>query len=163
MGWNNASSSYRQKKRRSLKFPSLTPGGKEDVLAQHVPPCTGWNHPLAMATWRKEESKHQYFYGHSYTCPTPKKYAFQGIGVAISNAVAIHIRDVKEGKLMEPSAEDCRELENYDHLLAADTDDDLITPHDTAAADSANGRNYNLSLSRFHYHILATRFCNPTP
>ena len=73
-----------------------------------------------MATWRKEESKYQYFYGHSYTYPTPKEFAFQGIGPAISNVVTIHIRDVKEEKLVEPSKEDQEELATYEHILATD-------------------------------------------
>ena len=86
--------------------------------------------PLATATWRKEKSKQQYFHGHSYTCPSLKEYEFQGIGLAISNPVAIHIRGVREGKLVEPSMEDHEELENYERLMATDTDEDLITPHE---------------------------------
>ena len=38
---------------------------------------------------------------------------------------------------MEPSTEDHEKLEDYDRLIAADTDEDLITPHDADAADSA--------------------------
>ena len=85
---------------------------------------------LATATWQKEKPKQQYLCGHSYTYPTPKEYAFQGIGLAISNPVAIHIRGVREGKLVEPSMGDHEELENYERLMATDTDEDLITPHE---------------------------------
>ena len=49
--------------------------------------------PLATATWKRTKPKKQLFFGHSYTCPTPYKYAKQQIGLAFSNAAAIHIRD----------------------------------------------------------------------
>ena len=82
--------------------------------------------PLATATWRKEKLKQQYFHGHSYMCPTPKEFSFQGIGLAISNAVAIHIRDAREVKLVEPSDADWGELETYECLMASDTDNKLV-------------------------------------
>ena len=92
--------------------------------------------PLATVTWQQEKSKQQYSDDHSYICPTPKEYDFQGIGLAISNAVAIHIQDVREGKLMEPSEEDREELETYEHLMAMDIYEDLVIPTNPAVADS---------------------------
>ena len=44
---------------------------------------------------------------------------------------------MEEGKLVEPSTEDCEELESYERLMATDTDENQITPHEIAAADSA--------------------------
>ena len=55
--------------------------------------------------------------------------------------MAIHIRYAKEGKLVEPSIEDCEEMESYEHLMATDTDEDLIIPHEVAAADSVLEKN----------------------
>ncbi|KAL7513762.1 hypothetical protein ACHAXN_013211 [Cyclotella atomus] len=39
------------------------------------------------------------FFGHSYTAPTLKEYALQQLGLVISNALAIHLRDAKRGAL----------------------------------------------------------------
>ena len=58
------------------------------------------------------------------------------MGLAFSNAIAVHIRDAKEGKLVEPSDADREELEMYELLMAADTDEDLLTP--TAPSTSTN-------------------------
>ena len=46
----------------------------------------------------------------------------------ILNAVTIHIRDVREGKLVEPIEKDHEELETYEHLMTTDTCDDLVVP-----------------------------------
>ena len=83
---------------------------------------------LATATWQKEEPKQQYFYGHSYTYPTPQEFAFQGIGLAISNAVDIQMQDAREGKLVGPSADDQDKLEACERLMASDMDEELLLP-----------------------------------
>ena len=44
---------------------------------------------------------------------------------------------MKEGKLVEPSTEDRAELESCERLMATDANENLITPHEIAAADSA--------------------------
>ena len=75
--------------------------------------------PLATSKWKRERFKHQPFYGHSYTSPTPKEYALQQLGIAISNATALHIRDVKDGKLVEPT-EDNNEYSDSDLVLHID-------------------------------------------
>ena len=59
--------------------------------------------PLATVAWKRNKSHKHNFYGHSYTCPTPLEYAQQQFGLAHSTAVALHIRDAKQGKLVEPS------------------------------------------------------------
>ena len=60
------------------------------------------------------DCKNHYVYGHCYTSPTPKERALQQLGLAISNATALHIRDVKDGKLVEST-------EANDEDLASDT------------------------------------------
>lgn len=67
------------------------------------PPCPGNIVQLAHARWKKEKPKQQHFFGHSYTCPTPREYALQQIGLAIVNATALHIRNVKQGILVPPT------------------------------------------------------------
>ena len=50
------------------------------------------------------------------------------MGLAFSNTIAVHIRDAKEGKLVEPSDTDREGLEMYELLMASDRDEDLIIP-----------------------------------
>ena len=64
-------------------------------------PCPAGIVHLADARWRATKSKQQYFYGHSWTCPTPREYAHQQLGLVISNALALHIRGAKMGTLIE--------------------------------------------------------------
>ena len=59
--------------------------------------------PLATSTWKAEKSKSQHFYGHSYTAPTPKEWLLGKLGLAISNSIAIHLRDAKHGTLVPPT------------------------------------------------------------
>ena len=58
------------------------------------------------------------------------------MGLAFSDAIAVHIRDAKEGKLVEPSDANQEELKIYELLMAADTDEDLLIP--TAPSTSTN-------------------------
>ena len=39
----------------------------------------------------KKKTETTFFSGHSYTIPTPKEFVFQGIGLAISNEVTVHM------------------------------------------------------------------------
>jgi hypothetical protein len=57
--------------------------------------------PLATSNRRREKPHTQYFYGHSYTAPTPHKFILQQLGLAISNAIALHICDAKQGSLYQ--------------------------------------------------------------
>ena len=60
--------------------------------------------PLASSTWKAEKPKSQLFYGHSYTAPTPKEWLLRKLGLVISNSIAIHIRDAKQGTLVPPTS-----------------------------------------------------------
>ena len=60
---------------------------------------------LATANWKKSKRPSSSpFYGHSYTAPTPKEWYLQEIGRVISDAIALHIRDVKLGHITSPSS-----------------------------------------------------------
>ena len=59
--------------------------------------------PLATFNWRCKEPHTQYFYGHSYTAPTPHKLILKWLGLTISNAIALHIRNAKQGFLSPPA------------------------------------------------------------
>ena len=64
---------------------------------------------------------------HSCICPTPKEYALLRLGLAISSAVALHICDVKEEALVEPSKGDNAELVDYEHILTTEYGDDILS------------------------------------
>jgi hypothetical protein len=59
--------------------------------------------PLATSNWRREKPHTQFFYGNSYTAPTPHEFILQQLGLTISNAIALHIRDAKQGSLSPPT------------------------------------------------------------
>jgi hypothetical protein len=58
--------------------------------------------PLATSNWRHEKLHTQYFYGHSYTALKPHEFILQKLGLTISNDVALHISDAKQGVLSPP-------------------------------------------------------------
>ena len=69
---------------------------------------------LATTQWRRTKPRHQHFYGHSYTAPTPKEWALQRLGLVIDNALCTHLRDAERGLLAAPADvhdEDFEELE----------------------------------------------------
>ena len=56
----------------------------------------------------------------------PHPVFFSRYRPTISNAVAIHVHDIKEGKLAELREEDHAEIATYEHMLATNLDDDLV-------------------------------------
>ena len=90
--------------------------------------------PLATATWKKEKSKQQHFFGNSYTVPTPNEYVHQKLGLIIALARAVHLRDAKQGDLVPPTLPEDEDFvdESVDTLEdpAPDTDtpDETLTP-----------------------------------
>ena len=58
---------------------------------------------LATTQWQRTKPRHQHFYGHSYTAPTPKEWALQRLGLVIDNALCIHLRDAERGLLATPT------------------------------------------------------------
>jgi hypothetical protein len=68
----------------------------------------------ATSCWKSSEPTTP-FYGHSYTAPTPREFAIQKIGLVISTALAMHLRDAKQGNL-KPA-----ELPRQPHPLPART------------------------------------------
>ena len=58
------------------------------------PPCpTGI---LTTASIKWQQSKPSTFYGHSYTAPTPKEYTMGRIGLTITKAFALQIRNANK-------------------------------------------------------------------
>ena len=58
------------------------------------PPCpTGI---LTTASIKWQQSNPSTFYGHSYTAPTPKEYTMGRIGLTITKAFALQIRNANQ-------------------------------------------------------------------
>ena len=115
------------------KFPASRPNAKkmyEQVMSATTPVGVI---PLLTAAWKRTKSKRQHSFGHSYTCPTPKEYFQQRMGLAIANAAALHIRDIKLGNLTAPENENDEEFDDPNAIPAestdpiGDNDDDLLT------------------------------------
>ena len=68
-------------------------------------PCPSNIVHTATTHWRHTKPKRQIFYGHSYTAPTPREWLLQKLGLEISNALAIHLRDAELGSLVKPTHE----------------------------------------------------------
>ena len=89
-----------------------------------TPPCPRGIANIAFAKWKKL-SKHQYFYGNFYTCPTSHIYIQQQFGLAISTAIAMHIRNAKKGTRTSVEDEEAAIAAVATH---ADTPPRTVTP-----------------------------------
>ena len=81
------------------KFPKTRPNAEQMFHRATSHPAPRGIVPLATSVWKQNKPKYQYFYGHSYTTPTPHEFIHQQLGLAISDAIALHIRDAKLGTL----------------------------------------------------------------
>jgi hypothetical protein len=106
---------------RQKKFRLNRPNATRMYHRSIAHPCPIGIVPLAHATWKKEKPKSQLFYGNSHTVPTPKEYLLQELGLVLSNAIAIHIRHAKQGKLTPPILPD---------------DEDFVPPPGTATCNA---------------------------
>ena len=94
-------------------------------------PCPRGIVPLAATQWKRKRHPGQLFYGHTYTAPTPKEYLLQKLGLVISNAIAIHVRDAKQGQLVEPVHPEDEDLLPPQPLREDDAVTDTL-PHEAA-------------------------------
>ncbi|KAL7525545.1 hypothetical protein ACHAXR_001054, partial [Thalassiosira sp. AJA248-18] len=85
------------------KFPATRPAAARmfDRLQSHPSPNNIVGH--ATKQWKENKPQQQIFYGHSHTAPTPKEYTLQKLGLVISNAIALHVRDAQLGALVAPT------------------------------------------------------------
>jgi len=82
---------------------------------------------LAQSRWTETKSPRQHFFGNSYTAPTATAYAQQQLGLVISDAIAYHLRDAKQGTLKPACPEEEGENTQDDMVL----DDSDIDHHAT--------------------------------
>ena len=78
-------------------WPLIRPYAAKAHRRSIAHPCPAGIVDLADTRWQATKPKQQYIYGHSWTCPTPREYAHQQLGLVISNALALHNRDAKLG------------------------------------------------------------------
>lgn len=107
--------------RRHLAFRADRPYATDMYARATTAPC-----PLGVVTsasivWKRTRTRK--FFGHSYTAPTPKEYTLGKLGLVITKAFAVHIRNAnrKLGTSASPNA----------HCDTVDEDSDLPDPHDT--------------------------------
>ena len=82
----------------------------------------GPGHVLGLVAAHKQQTQHfqcfhnnsQHFYGHSYTAPTPREWVLQKLGLVISRALALHLRDVTLGFLVEPTHPNDEDFEDIE-------------------------------------------------
>ena len=85
------------------KFPKTRPAAERMYHRSMSYPTPLGIVNSASTQWRKSKPRCQHFYGHSYTAPTPREYTLQKLGLAISNALCLHLRDAQLGNLVEPT------------------------------------------------------------
>ena len=140
----------------AYKFPTSRPNARLMYNTVMSPAAPIGIIPLATANWKRTKCKRQHFYGHTYTCPTPKEYYQQRMGLGIANAVAMHVRDVTLGHMIEPS--DSND-EDFEHPLSihADTTNPIAPDDDGLYVEDVN----DLPFDIFAEPLLATTTPNP--
>ena len=109
-------------------------------LLTHPSPVVIVNH--ATTQLNQTKSKHHIFYGHSYTAPTPKEYTLQKLGLVISNAIALHIRDTQFGQLVSPTNPNDEDYDG-DETGPYDLDNKVThTPTDTTKTNTTQTHPY---------------------
>ena len=70
-----------------------------------APPTKPVGCPGTITHWKKTKPQNQHLCGHLYTSPTPKEHLLQKLEVITTNALALHICDVKLGTSLCPSTQ----------------------------------------------------------
>ena len=65
------------------------------------PPCPLGIVPTACARWRSSEA--QRFYGHSHSCPTPREFVQQRLGLAIVKAYGLFLQRAETRTGIKPN------------------------------------------------------------
>ena len=76
-----------------------------------------------MQAWTK--SKQQFFYGYPHTAPTLKEWVLQKLGLAIEDAVRMHLPDVETRKMAKPQDECDDDFHPAETTLGKDLHDEF--------------------------------------
>ena len=82
---------FHREPRAHINFPASRPNAKLMYTRASSFPCPLGVVPTATAHWKRRGTRR--FFGGSYTAPTPKEYILQKLGLAITKAFAMHLRN----------------------------------------------------------------------
>ena len=82
---------YGERTRRPLTFRHDRPNATRMYAQASAPPAPHGVVHLASVRWKQNRTRA--FYGNSYTAPTPHEYWLQQLGLCLTKAFAIHIRN----------------------------------------------------------------------
>ena len=85
---------YHHMPRNALKFPSSHPHAAAMYARATTPPFPSGLIPTGAINWK--HNKDSQFYGHSYTAPTPHGHTLQKLGLVITKAYGLHLRNAPE-------------------------------------------------------------------
>ena len=88
------------------------------MATQH--PCPTNVVHLAEARWKATPSRRQFF-GHSHTAPGPKEYFLQKLGLSITKAFALHLRNASHKLGKRPPTSGAAACDD-DSVLSMDQD-----------------------------------------
>jgi len=77
--------------REDLHFPTSHPHAAAMYARAITPPCPSGLIPTAAINWKHNKTRR--FFGHSYTAPTPNEHTIQQLGLVITKAFGLHLRN----------------------------------------------------------------------
>ena len=77
--------------RRDFSLPTSHPNGRIMLRRAQSPECPTGVLVTASLNWKRHGTRK--FYGHTYTAPTPREYTLQQLGLTVSKALALHLRN----------------------------------------------------------------------
>ena len=112
--------------RKLLTFKDYKPNAAEMYRRVHDVSCPSGIIPAACAVWR--QTKDRRFFGHSYTTPTPREHTLQQLGLVVTKAYGLHLRNATR-RMGAPPPDPHRaptELEGDDESVSSDVDEIVI-------------------------------------
>ena len=109
--------------RSKISFPDSRPNAALMYERATNFPCPLGIVPTAAAMWKR--NGHTKFYGHSHTCPTPKEFILQKIGLAVTKAYGMHLRNASRKFGDRPPKSTPRAPPGFDTAPIDDSEVDL--------------------------------------
>ena len=89
--------------RKPINIPATHPHAAQMLKRATTAPCPSGIITTASVKWKQARTRR--FYGHSHTAPTPYEHTVQQLGLVVTRAYALHLRNStrKMGKHPKPS------------------------------------------------------------
>ena len=109
----------------AISFPDSRPNATRMYNRATNFPCPLGIVPMAAAAWKRIGKRK--FFGHSYTAPTPTEFVLQKIGLAVTKAYSMHLRNAarkfgdrppKSRSTPPPGFEPAQSLDSDSHLFS---------------------------------------------